>query len=137
MLITLEVVTPEGKVCSGKAEAVILPTETGEIGILEGHAPLLCILAPGELIVHHSAGKQFLAVDKGFARILNNTISVLIEAAIDVRDINISVAIEAQVKAGKALDEARKNPSTDIAEIERLESITRFSILQQLIKKRH
>ncbi|OIO60841.1 MAG: ATP synthase F1 subunit epsilon [Verrucomicrobia bacterium CG_4_10_14_3_um_filter_43_23] len=137
MPIILEIVTPAGKIYSGDAETVILPTEMGDIGILEGHVPLLCNLVPGELVVHHNASKQYLAVDKGFARVLGNTVSVLTEAAIDVHEIDISLAVEAQARAEKALAEARKKPSTDAAEIERFESITRFAVAQQLVKKRH
>ena len=47
--IQLEIVTPERLVVSEAAEYIEIPGETGYLGILPGHAPLISELAPGEL----------------------------------------------------------------------------------------
>ena len=47
-------------------------------------------LLPGELKVIKGGNTEFIAVDNGFAKVLGNTISVLVEAAIDVKDIDLS-----------------------------------------------
>jgi F-type H+-transporting ATPase subunit epsilon len=136
MAITLEIITPEKRVYRDTVDTVVLPTRQGEIGILPGHIPLLTIIEPGELQVTKAGQLDALAVDKGFARILGDTVSVVTEAAINVEAIDLSAVREAQERAEKALREAREQKDFDPVEIERLESITRFAIAQQLAKGR-
>lgn len=136
MALTLEIVTPEGKAFTDVVDYVVLPTLEGEIGILPGHIPLLTMINPGELKIVRSGHEEFLAVDKGFARIMGDTISVLTEAAINIDHINLSTVEEAEAHAQKALEDARNQKDIDPAEIERLEAITRFSIAQRLSKQR-
>lgn len=134
MPLTLEIVTPEKKVYSAKVQSVLLPTRNGEIEVLPGHQPLLAILVPGEIAALLSEGgqREYLAVDKGFIRVQDDTISVLAEAAIEETAIDHSFAADAQKRAEEALRRAR-DEGADPAEIERLESVARFSILQQMI----
>jgi F-type H+-transporting ATPase subunit epsilon len=150
MPLTLEIVTPERRVFRGSADAVALPTTAGEIGVLPGHVPLLTEVIAGELrltnpgpntalpAAHPDAsqpGPTRLAVDKGFARILGDVVSILTDAAMDERKIDLQAAVDAQARAEKALAEAR-DKKLDPAEIEQLEAIARFAIIQQLIKKK-
>ena len=55
---------------------------------------------------------------------------------IDERKIDPHAAADAQARAEKALAEAR-DKKLDPAEIEQLEAIARFAIVQQLMKKRN
>ena len=45
----VEIVTPEKLVFSEEVEALVVPAERGYLGVLAGHAPLLCSLHPGEI----------------------------------------------------------------------------------------
>lgn len=136
MPLNLEIVTPEGKIYSQTIDSVVLPTLNGEIGILPGHIPLLTMLNPGELKVSHAGHEESLAIDKGFVRVLGDTVSVLTEAAIEIAHIDIQAVEEAERRAQKALEEARFTKQIDPAEIERLEAIARFAIAQKLTKQR-
>ena len=131
----LEIVTPEEKVYSEQVESVVLPTVEGEVGILPGHIPLLTMLDPGELQIAADGKIESLAVDKGFARVYGDKVSVLTEAAINVEEIDLSEVEKAQQRAEKALEEAEKE-GMDPAEIERLESLVRFSLQQKLLKRK-
>ena len=44
MTLTVRVVSPDKTVWDATAEEVILPSTTGQLGILTGHAPLLTAL---------------------------------------------------------------------------------------------
>jgi F-type H+-transporting ATPase subunit epsilon len=136
MSLKLEIITPEKVVFNETVEGVILPTETGEVGILPGHIPLLTIINPGKLQVTQEGKREDIAVDKGFARILGDTVSVLTEAAIDIEEIDIEAVEAAQERAEAALRKARTENTMDPAEIEKLESIIRFSIAQKLTKQK-
>ena len=135
MPLILEIVTPEEKVYSDTVDAVVLPTVVGEAGILPGHVPILTMLKPGELVVTKDGEKTMLAVDKGFAQVLGDKVSVLAEGAIDIAEIDLTAVEEAQERAETALAEARAK-KLDPAEVEKLETIVRFSLAQKLAKKK-
>lgn len=137
MDLQLKIITPEKIVISEAASSIVLPTEAGEINVLPGHIPLLTILTPGEIKVEKDGGIDFIAVDKGFVKIEEDIVSVLTEAAIDIKDIDLAKITDAETRAQKALEEARNNPNLDPIEIEKLEAVTRFAINQKLIKSRH
>ncbi len=135
MSLLIEIVTPEKVVFSDKADSVVLPTTEGELGVLAGHIPLLTALAPGELQVLTEGKTEYLTVDKGFAQVLGDKVSVLTEGAIDVEAIDLSAVEDAQLRAEKALAEAA-DQKLDPAEVEQLETIVRFSLAQKLAKER-
>ena len=135
MSLTLEIITPDEKVLSTEADQVVLPTESGEAGILTGHVPLVTKVIAGELKVIKGGNTEFIAVDHGFAKVIGNTISVLTEAAIDVKDIDLSEVESAQARAEEALRIAQAE-GHDVAEVENLESSIQFLIAQKLSKGR-
>lgn len=138
MHLFFEIVTPTGIVYQAEnVNSVTLPTTAGELGILPGHIPLTAEVEPGEIDVETSAGTTKLAVDKGYARVLADRVSVLAEAAIDVKAIDLSAVEDAQKRAEAALEAARHQKEIDPAELERLEAVARFAIAQKLVKTKH
>ena len=138
MHLSFEIVTPTGIVYQAEnVNSVTLPTTAGELGILPGHIPLTAEVEPGEIDVETSAGTTKLAVDKGYARVLADRVSVLAEAAIDVKAIDLSAVEDAQRRAEAALEAARHQKEIDPAELERLEAVARFAIAQKLVKTKH
>ena len=135
MTLKLEIVTPEEKVYSEDVDTVVLPTTTGEIGILPGHIPLITEIKEGELGVIRMGQLDLLAVDQGFAEIYGDTVSVITEAAIDIEDIDLDSAEAAQRRAEEALRKA-KEENLHPDEVEALEAKIRFALVQQLAKKK-
>ena len=134
-MLTLEIITPDEKVLSTEADQVVLPTESGEAGILTGHIPIVTKVIAGELKVIKDGNTEFIAVDHGFAKVLGNTVSVLTEAAVDVKDIDLSEVESAQARAEEALRIAAAE-GHDASEVDRLESNIQFLIAQKLAKGR-
>lgn len=134
-MITLEIITPDEKVLSTEATQVVLPTESGEAGILTGHIPMVTKIVAGELKVIRDGVTEYIAVDHGFAKVLGNTVSVLTEAAVDVKDIDLGEVESAQARAEEALLAAEAE-GADPAEVERLETSVRYLIAQKLAKGR-
>lgn len=81
MTLTVRVIAPDKTVWDAPAEEVILPSTTGQLGILTGHAPLLTALEPGVLRVRESKDWQAIALTGGFAEIENNEVTILVNAA--------------------------------------------------------
>jgi F-type H+-transporting ATPase subunit epsilon len=134
MSLTLEIVTPEARVYSDTVESVVIPTTSGEVGILPGHIPLLTQVDHGELRVTKGGKTLTLAVAGGFAQIQGDKVSVLAESAITEEKID-EHAVEAALK--RAEEDLKGKEGLEPAEIERLESVVRFAVAQLGIKRRH
>ena len=135
MSLLLEIVTPESKVYSDQVDSVVVPTVEGELGILPGHIPILAMLNPGELVVSSGGKTEYLAVDKGFAQVLGDKVSILTDGAINIEEIDLAAVEEAHLRAEKALAEAETS-TIDPVELEKLETIVRFSVAQKLAKQK-
>ncbi len=81
MTLTVRVVAPDKTVWDSEAEEVILPSTTGQLGILSGHAPLLSALDIGVMRVR--PGKEWVAIALmgGFAEVENNEVTILVNGA--------------------------------------------------------
>ena len=133
MPLLLEIVTPENRVYSETIETVVIPTTTGEIGVLPGHIPLVTQVEPGELRVTRDGRTVNLAIGRGFAQIAGDKVSVLAESAIEEEKIDETVVEDAMRRAEKAL---AGRDDLDPAEVERLEGVVRFAVAQLLVKKK-
>lgn len=133
MSLILEIVTPEGRVYSNSADSVVLPTTSGEVGILPGHIPLLTQLAAGELRITHGGTVESIACGTGFAEVDGDKVSVLAEQAINVEAIDEHAAEKAIARAEEALKNRSGMPAD---ELERLEGVVRFAYMQLDLKRR-
>jgi len=82
-LLNLSIVTPNGSIFSGKVSMVTLPGDEGEFGVLPGHADTLSLLKTGVIELKKSDGKvEYVAVDWGYAKVVENSVDVLIDDAV-------------------------------------------------------
>jgi F-type H+-transporting ATPase subunit epsilon len=78
-----EVLTPEGEVFNGDVEMVSTRTDTGSIGVLANHAPLMGILEPTELRLYKSESDvEKFAQGEGYLQVVDNHALVLVEEAV-------------------------------------------------------
>ena len=82
-VMTLEILTPEKKLFSGEVYGVQMPGISGSFEVLDRHAPLVSALKAGRIKVlkdkqNHAA---FFDIQSGFAEVLNNKVTVLVEGA--------------------------------------------------------
>ncbi|MEM1177241.1 MAG: ATP synthase F1 subunit epsilon [Acidobacteriota bacterium] len=76
------IVTPERAVLETEAATFVsIPAHDGEIGFLAGRAPLLCQLGIGVLRVEMGQEVEVFYVDRGFAQMAENKLTVLTEQA--------------------------------------------------------
>lgn len=135
MALALEIITPDGIVWrNDSVESITLPTTSGEIQILAGHIPLITMLEAGGVGAVINGREEDIAIDKGYARIMGDTVSVLTEAAVDVEHLDMGDIEKARAQALKAVEDAKKNRVVDDDEMERLEAVARFAIAQMLAK---
>ena len=77
--IKLSVVTAEGDSHEKMVNYVSLPTAFGSVGVLSGHAPMLCAVKSGILKYRVGANSVFrLSVSDGIANVADNVVTVLV-----------------------------------------------------------
>ncbi|MEB3200074.1 MAG: ATP synthase F1 subunit epsilon [Synechococcaceae cyanobacterium] len=103
MTLTLRVLAPDQSVYDGSADEVILPSTTGQLGILTGHVSMLTALDPGVVRLRQGGDWQAIAVSGGFAEVQSNEVTVLVNAAELGTSIDASAAAQELDKAQQAV----------------------------------
>lgn len=84
----VELVAADRKVWEGDATQVSARTIDGELGILQGHAPLLGVLVGGEVRIETMSGQIHTAtIDSGFLSVDHDRVTIVAEA-VDASRIN-------------------------------------------------
>ena len=119
---------------------VVLPTLDGEIGVLEGHMPLVSVATDGAIMVRRNPrdadrDREFFAVSGGAIDITNNVLRVLVDEADHANDINEAEAEAAMERAKRMKAEAKDQVSLDHAQTIVDRSATRLQVAG--LKRRH
>lgn len=81
MSLQISILTPERPFWNGQAEEIILPTETGEMGVLKNHAPIITGLDVGAMLIKTKEQWNSFAIMGGFAVVKNNQVTILANEA--------------------------------------------------------
>lgn len=81
MTLTLRVLAPDQSVFDGSADEVILPSTTGQVGILPGHVTMLAALDTGVMRLKDGSGWRSIALMGGFAEVEADEVTVLVNGA--------------------------------------------------------
>jgi F-type H+-transporting ATPase subunit epsilon len=93
-------VTPERTLFEVLADSVDLPSKTGYLEPLYGHAPLLAELGAGDVILHGGPGDgQVYNVSWGFVEVLPDRVTILASDALKPEEIDVPRA-ERQLDRG-------------------------------------
>lgn len=105
--LQVRLVTPERTLFDHPAASVELPSKTGYMEVLYGHAPLMAELGAGDVRLHGGPdGDQVYNVSWGFVEVLPDRVTILANDALKPEEIDVPRA-EEQLKRGyKQWDEA-------------------------------
>lgn len=81
MTLTVRIIAPDKTVWDNTAEEVVLPSTTGQLGILSGHIPLLTALDVGVMRVRPAKDWVAIAIMGGFAEVDQDEVTILVNAA--------------------------------------------------------
>jgi len=107
MSLTVRVVAPDKTVWDAPADEVILPSTTGQLGILTGHAPLLSALDYGVMRVRTGKDWTAIALMGGFAEVENNEVTILVNKAERGEAIDLGSAREEYAEAEERVKQAQ------------------------------
>lgn len=139
MTVHVDIVSAEEEIFSGLAEFVALPGESGELGILPGHMPLMTRIKPGAVRVKvpNQSDEELVFVAGGLLEVQPNLVTVLADTAIRGKDLDEAKALEAKKRA----EEALQNKSAEIdyasASAELAEAIAQLAAIKKLRNPRH
>src|ERR1700759_195305 len=109
--IHVDVVSAEESIFSGEAKFVALPGESGELGILPRHTPLITRIRPGAVRIEKAdgSGEEFVLVAGGILGVPPGTVTVLADTAIRGHDLDEAKATEAKRHAEQAMRDAKSD----------------------------
>ncbi|GAB4365348.1 MAG: ATP synthase F1 subunit epsilon [Elainellaceae cyanobacterium] len=109
MPLTVRVIAPDKTVWDSPADEVVLPSTTGQLGILTGHAPLLSALDIGVMRVRTNKDWMPIVLLGGFAEVENDEVTILVNGAERGDKIDREAARTAYSEAETRLNQARSS----------------------------
>ena len=106
MSLNVRVITPDKVVWDAMAEELILPSSTGQLGILTDHAPLLTALDIGVMRLKVDGNWTSIVLMEGFAEVEDNKITILSNGAEEGVNIDPSTAQSELEKVTLLVDQA-------------------------------
>lgn len=127
-IISLKILTPEKIVYEDDVLEVVLPTVSGEIGIMPDHAPLVSIIKTGEVRITKERGGDVvpLSISGGILEVRpsskqkdqNSEVIILASKSEFASDIDINRAEEAYERAKRAMEEKENLSDVDFARLQ-------------------
>ena len=136
--MNVQIVTPDGLVYDHHAAFVSVKTIDGELGILPHHINTIAVLAVDQVKVRRVDDDKhidWIAVNGGIIEVADNVITIVADSAERDRDIDISRAERAKLRAEKAIEEAKDQNSVDMerrAKIALQRAINRINVGNRL-----
>jgi F-type H+-transporting ATPase subunit epsilon len=95
----LEIITPERVMIRQDVDIVEAPGTAGEFGVLPGHVAFLSTLEHGEIRFTADGGTRFIATSGGFAEVLENRVTFLLDTAEFAEEVDVMRARSARERA--------------------------------------
>lgn len=129
---TLEILTPDRVIFSGKVIHLRAPGIEGSFGVLKNHVPFLTALDIGEIEVETGDQKHFFVSGGGFAEVLNNVVSILAETAERADEIDVERAKKARERAEARLRARTEGVNINRARAALVRATTRLKIASKI-----
>ncbi|QJE73754.1 ATP synthase F1 subunit epsilon [Aerophototrophica crusticola] len=128
-MVEFELVSPEKLLMSQSVRMVVVPGAEGQLGVLEGHAPMIVTVLPGVIDVYAddmATITRRIFVAGGFCEVTGTRVTVLAEEALELD------ALRAQDRAGleKQLSDLREDLDDAKSDAERKTLEGRVAVLQ-------
>lgn len=136
MTVHCDIVSAEKSIFSGLVEMVIAAGDSGDLGVMYGHAPLLTGLIPGPVrVVKQGGEEEVFYVSGGYLEVQPSVVTILADTALRADDIDEAAAKQAQQDAQQAIsDQSGEIDYTHVA-AQLAEAAAQIRAIQQLRKK--
>jgi F-type H+-transporting ATPase subunit epsilon len=128
MTLQVCIMTPDRIFWNEQAEQIILPTNTGQMGVLSSHAALVTSVDIGVMSVKQKNTWTFFALMNGFASVKDDKVTILVNGAEAKDEIDAAEARTSFEKAQQRIDTADGKKARIEAGFEFKRARTRFLI---------
>ncbi len=135
MTIRCEIVSQDRTVFQGDVDIVILPGAAGEMGILPHHAPVLTTLKYGVIKIRREGREELFAVAGGMAEVQPDVVTILADAAENIKEIDVTRAQAAKKRAEDALTKLK--PEDHDAYLRMEAALRRSNLRLDVVRRYH
>lgn len=119
-MLKFQIVTLGGIKFNEEVYEVLLPTADGQIAVLPNHMPLVSLAVPGMIAVRRAQRDndtklEYFATDGGVIEVLDNTVRILADEAVNEKEIHEEAVKQAMIDAQKAYKNAKGQVELDKA----------------------
>ncbi|MCP3761468.1 F0F1 ATP synthase subunit epsilon [Domibacillus sp. A3M-37] len=128
----VNIVTPDGPVVDTNVELVSAKAQSGELGIMAGHVPMVAPLQIGAVrLVTDGKQSELVAISGGFLEVRPDQVTILAQAAEKAENIDVARAKEAQQRAEQLLQsKQQENIDFKRAELALKRAINRVNVYE-------
>jgi F-type H+-transporting ATPase subunit epsilon len=126
--IKVSIVTPDGPVYEADVEMVSAKAQSGELGILPGHIPMVAPLNIGAVRLKKGGSTELVAVSGGFLEVRPDQVTILAQAAERAEDIDVERAKAAKERAERRLQSKQDDIDFKRAELALKRAINRLNV---------
>ncbi|AKS39615.1 ATP synthase F0F1 subunit epsilon [Anoxybacillus gonensis] len=126
--IKVSVVTPDGPVYEADVEMVSAKAQSGELGVLPGHIPMVAPLEIGAVRLKKGNATELVAVSGGFLEVRPDRVTILAQAAERAESIDVARAKAAKERAERRLQAKQDDIDHKRAELALRRAINRLNV---------
>lgn len=126
--LSVSVVTPDGLVLEDDYDMISCKAESGELGILPGHIPLVAPLAIDVVRLKRGNEEEIIAVNGGFLEVRPDQVTILAKSAERDVDIDVHRAEEAKERAANLLESKEESVDQARAELALRRAMNRINV---------
>jgi len=132
MTLKVCIMTPERVFWNDQADEIILTTNSGQMGVLSNHAPLITGLDVGITLIRSGTNWIPVAVSGGFALVKQNRVTLLVHEAESAETIGVDQAEVEFEKAKAILEQAQGQKERVEATFAFKRARARYQVVKQL-----
>jgi F-type H+-transporting ATPase subunit epsilon len=124
MPTNLEIVSPAKLLLSRPVDMVVIPASEGDMGVLEGHTPMIVMLRGGTIDLYEGdTVTDRLFVNGGFAEVTPERCTVLANEAVPLAEVDRTAAAQRLAEAEAAYEAADKSdPAIEDAALDKVQA---------------
>lgn len=122
----LKIITHERIVFDGEVDEIIIPAQTGQIGVLKDHIPFTTVLEIGVTKVRQGDKFRYFATMSGVFQFKDNVATILTDVCEDGCDIDVTRANDAKTRAEARLADTNAKIDSQRAQAALARSLARL-----------
>ncbi|GIN86516.1 ATP synthase epsilon chain [Heyndrickxia sporothermodurans] len=128
--LIVSIVTPDGPVYESDVEMVSAKAQSGELGILPGHIPMVAPLQIGAVRLKNGNNTELVAVSGGFLEVRSEKVTILAQSAEKAESIDVERAKEARARAEERIQSNQAEIDQARAELALRRAINRINVYE-------